>query len=137
MDTDKPPPLEIKAFFFFISNFRLLKLSNPHFAFSGSTIGRLACSNAHLTTRLWMSDIALQSFCKLASLFFPLNDATLMKIHVAGSEVWPWNPPSLVAFECFHPKGWEKRREIFSRIATQTPQDLREDEWIVKIHLKS
>jgi len=52
MDTDKPPPLEIKAFFFFISSFRFLKLSNPRLAFSGSTPRRLACSNARLTTRL-------------------------------------------------------------------------------------
>ncbi len=59
MDTDKPPPLEIKAFFFFVSSFRLLKLNNPRLAFSGSTTRRLACSNARLTTRLWMSDIAL------------------------------------------------------------------------------
>jgi hypothetical protein len=37
MDTDKPPPLEIKALSFFVSNFRLSKLSNPRLAFSGST----------------------------------------------------------------------------------------------------
>jgi hypothetical protein len=37
MDTDKPPPLEIKAFFFFVSSFRLPKLSNPRLAFFGST----------------------------------------------------------------------------------------------------
>jgi len=52
MDTDKPPPLETKVFFFFVSSFRLLKLSNPRLAFSGSTTRRLACSNARLTTRL-------------------------------------------------------------------------------------
>jgi hypothetical protein len=52
MDTDKPPLLEIKAFFFFVSNFRLLKLSNPHLAFFGSTTRRLACSNARFTTHL-------------------------------------------------------------------------------------
>jgi hypothetical protein len=38
--------LEIKAFFFFVSSFRLLKLNNPRLAFSGSTTRRLACSNA-------------------------------------------------------------------------------------------
>jgi hypothetical protein len=58
MDTDKPPPLETKASFFFVSSFRLLKLSKPRLAFSGSTTRRLACSNARLTTRLWISDIA-------------------------------------------------------------------------------
>jgi len=52
MDTDKPPPLEIKAFFFFVSNFRLLKFNNPRLAFSGSTTWRLACNNARLNTRL-------------------------------------------------------------------------------------
>ncbi len=78
MDTDKPPPLETKAFF--VSSFRLLKLSKPRLAFSGSTTRRLACSNARLTTRLWMSDIALQSFCKPASLSFPPNDAALIKM---------------------------------------------------------
>ncbi len=36
MDTDKPPPLEIKAVFFFISNFRLVKLGNPRLAISWS-----------------------------------------------------------------------------------------------------
>jgi len=46
MDTDKPPPLEIKAFFF------ILKLNNLRLAFSGSTTRRLACNNARLTTRL-------------------------------------------------------------------------------------
>ncbi len=52
MDIDKPPPLEIKAFFFFVSSFRLLKLYNPRLAFSGSTTQQLACSNARLTTRM-------------------------------------------------------------------------------------
>ncbi len=52
MDTYKPLPLEIKAFFFFVSSFRLLKLNNPCLAFSGSTTRRLACSNACLTTHL-------------------------------------------------------------------------------------
>ncbi len=58
MDTDKPFPLEIKAFFF-VSNFRLLKLNNPRLAFFGSTTWRLACSNVRLTICLRMSDIAL------------------------------------------------------------------------------
>jgi hypothetical protein len=37
MDTDKPSPLEIKAFSFFVYSFRLPKLNNPRLAFSGST----------------------------------------------------------------------------------------------------
>ncbi len=59
MDTDKPPPLEIKAFFFFVSNFRLPKLNNPHLASSGSTTRWFAYNNVCLITRLWMSNIAL------------------------------------------------------------------------------
>jgi hypothetical protein len=49
MDTDKPLPLEIKAFFFFVSSFQLLKLSNPCLAFYGSTTQRLAYSNARFS----------------------------------------------------------------------------------------
>ncbi len=85
-------------------------VSQSCWPFSRSTTQRLACSNACLITHLWMSDIALQSFCKPTSLSFPPNDAALMKIHVAGSEAWPWNPPSLAAFECLLPKGWKKKR---------------------------
>jgi hypothetical protein len=45
---------------FVIPLFRqLLKLSNPRLAFSGSTPRWPVCSNARLTTRLWMSDIVL------------------------------------------------------------------------------
>jgi hypothetical protein len=61
-----------------------------------------------------MSDIILQSFCKLASLSFPPNDGALMKIHVAKSEAWLWNPPSLVAFECLLLKGWKKEKDLQS-----------------------